>query len=117
MTLPPGLTIPVTALQLNERGNIWLASEDDSGHSAWLRLDSEKHLWLEICIRPMNYPGLNVNVITATDEELAKHIRTTFADGFWYVRKCCLEAVLVDDQHHVVGYDPVESCETALPGP
>ncbi len=43
--------------------------------NAWIQL-SEPELWLEITVRPENYPSLTVSVIKITDEALAKHVQT-----------------------------------------
>lgn len=55
-----------------ERGNIWLMSEDGTRHNAWIRLTDDH--WLEIEIRPDNYPGLSMATIRLTGDDLLLHI-------------------------------------------
>lgn len=84
-----------------ERGNIWLVNSDSPGdQNAWLRLGGNR--WLQISTRLENYPGMNVNVIEATDEALAKHIRKEFGGGNFYARKMNLDGVEVDNEGNLL---------------
>lgn len=76
VTLPPGY-------DETERGNGWLITEDGTGHNAWIRLEDDH--WLEIEVRPDNYPGLSVATIRRTDAELLRHI-LEHCSGMW-IRK------------------------------
>lgn len=67
------VTLP-TDFEETERGNVWLMTEDGTGHNAWIRLTDD--YWLEIEIRPDNYPGLSVATIRLTEGELLRHILT-----------------------------------------
>lgn len=88
-----------------ERGNIWLINGEERWHNAWIRLDGNN--WLEISIRPCNYPGLNVQTVTVTDEELYNHIRKEFGGGGWLARKINLEGfeVPLNEDDHVIGFE------------
>lgn len=97
MANPTDPSVPVT-LHETERGNIWLA-DDDGNHNAWIKLPGENQ-WLEISIRPDNYPGLNVNTVTVSKSDLATHINSNF-EG-WTVRKLNLKGVALDDQWCIV---------------
>ena len=78
-----------------EKSNIYLVSEEGDFHHAYIRLPDGPNRWLEISIRPCNYPALLVQTITVTDADLAVHINKEF-DG-WIARKMNLEGVAVDD--------------------
>lgn len=82
---------------LNERGNVWVWQPEEGYHQAYLKLDDGPDRWLEISIRPCNYPGLHVQIVTLTESELALHINKEFADGNWVVRKMNLPGVVVED--------------------
>lgn len=87
---------------VTERGNIWLANDEEPWHNAYIRLNSR--LWFEISIRPENYPGLTVRSIYLTDAKLAAHINREFNSGGWSARKCNLEGViLTEDGTHILG--------------
>jgi len=102
--LPVDPLKPVFEFHETERGNVWL--DNDNQHIAWLRLPGENQ-WLEISISPDNYPGLNVNTRTLTDDELTAHIHKNCGD--WYVRKCNLDGVKFDEGGQVVGDPEPES--------
>lgn len=82
---------PEFDLNETELGNIWLVNEEGN-HNAWIRLGGNR--WLQIAIRPENYPGLTVNTITVTDEALAAHINKEC--GGMVIRKLNLDGVKVD---------------------
>lgn len=86
-----------------ERGNIWLVHVEEDYHNAYFRLTDNR--WLEVSIRPCNYPGFNVKTITVSDAELAAHIRKEFGGGMWHARKMNLEGVELDAESNVVGDD------------
>jgi len=76
-----------------ERGNIWLTNDDEPGHhNVWIGLQGD--IWLEITIRPANYPGLTVQTIQISDKELAAHINKNFGGGTWVARKCNIDGVI-----------------------
>ena len=80
-----------------ERGNIWLTNVEEPGwENAWIRIAGD--LWLEIDIRPCNYPGLTVQLIRSSDKKLAAHIRKTFRSGSWRARKLNIEGVKTDKE-------------------
>lgn len=76
--------------QACERGNVWLY--DDMDHNAWFKL--EPGCWLQLSIRMMNYPSLNVSTCRMTEAELAAHINANLV-GF-KVMKCNIDGVKVD---------------------
>jgi hypothetical protein len=69
---PDTVSLPASFSE-TERGNVWLTTEDGTGHNIWIGLGNDNRL--EIAIRVENYPGLNVATIKVTDAELAQHIR------------------------------------------
>lgn len=91
------VTTPLLELELCERGNIWIWQPEEGYHQAYLRLPDGPDRWLEISIRPCNYPGLSVQTIQLPAAELAAHINKEFADGNWVVRKMNLHGVVVED--------------------
>jgi hypothetical protein len=84
-----------------ERGHVWLMHSDSPGdQNAWLRLSEDR--WLQISIRLDNSPGLRVNVIRSTPEQLAQHICETF-DESWIVRRMNLPGVSITEDRHLRG--------------
>lgn len=105
MTTELQQTLAAFELDETERGNIWLTNEEGAcNHNVWIRLHGQK--WLQIAIRPENYPGLTVNTITITDAELTAHIHKT-CDGM-VVRKMNLPGVRVDD-NYILGDDSINN--------
>lgn len=91
----------------SERGNIWLTTDEGEYHHCYIRLPDGPDRWLEISIRPCNYPGLLVQTVTITEAELTKHILKEF-DG-WIARKMCLESVPLEDGYIVAPSPPTMS--------
>lgn len=81
----------------NERGNVWIWQPEEGNHQAYIKLPDAPNRWLEISIRPCNYPGLNVQTVTLTESELTVFINENFADGNWQARKMNLPGVVVED--------------------
>jgi hypothetical protein len=86
-------------LDETEKGHIWLVHSEENWHNAWIWLGG--HTWLQISIRPCNYPGLTVNTITKSDEQLAAHINQEFSSGLWIARSCNLEGVKLREEGNV----------------
>lgn len=85
-----------------ERGNIWLVNDEEPGwHNAWIRLQGD--IWLEISIRPENYPGLTVQTVQTSNEKLAAHINREFNGGNWLARKCNIDGVEIDSHNRIIG--------------
>lgn len=66
-------------LPLNERGHTLLITEEYERFYFLARLtdpqpDCGNCRWLEISLVPENYPSLNMDIITATEEKMAIHI-------------------------------------------
>lgn len=92
MAITAAEALALLELDETERGNIWLTNEEGAcNHNVWIRLVGQK--WLQIAIRPENYPGLAVNTITVTDAELAAHINKEC--GGMVVRKANLDGLQV----------------------
>jgi hypothetical protein len=91
-------------LDETEKGNIWLAHSEENWHNAWIRLGSGQR-WLQVAIRPCNYPGLTVNTITSSDPQLAAHINREFGGGMWMARSCNLDGVKLEEGGLVLGDD------------
>lgn len=79
---PDPVTLPPEFSE-TERGNVWLISEELTGHNIWIRLEGDN--WLEIAIRTENYPGLTVQTVKTTEERLARHIKKECQS--MYIRK------------------------------
>lgn len=101
--MPAELMQPEFEINETERGNIYLAHVEENWHNAWIRVAGDDR-WLQISIRPCNYPALDVSTVTITDEDLAKHIREQFGGGLWIALKMNIEGVEVADGF-VVGDD------------
>lgn len=87
-----------------ERGNILLMNEYNAGMNAWIALDVERvthetSQWIEISLRPEDYPSLAVNVVHIKERELARHINTEFAGEEWFVRKMNIDGVCIENNH------------------
>lgn len=94
-------------LDETEKGNIWLVHSEENYHNAWIRLGGNR--WLEITIRPCNYPGLTVKTVSMTDKELADHINQEFNSGLWIVRKMNLSGVFYSPETLIVEGKPDDS--------
>ena len=89
------ITLPV-GWSYTERGNTLIESVHDSGWNAWISLGED--LWLEISLRPGNYPCLNVAIVEASEHGLANHINNNFPANDWHLRKCNLPGVELRDE-------------------
>ena len=90
-------------LDLTERNGVWLAHQEENYHNAWLRVPGQQTNFLQISIRPDNYPGLTVSTVTLTDEQLAAHIHREFGGGLWFVRKANISVDINHEDGVVVG--------------
>jgi len=84
------MELSLNNLYLCERGNTLLT--DYENMVAWLDLEGDTRL--EVAYNPGNYPALNVQTITITDEDLAKHINENLQ--YWLVCKCHIDGVNID---------------------
>lgn len=73
------VTLPAD-FEADERGNVWLMTEDGTGHNIWIDLGND--CWLEIELRPENFPGLSVATLCLSCDELKRHI-FTHCRGMW----------------------------------
>jgi hypothetical protein len=89
-----------TALEdgVNEKGNVYLTNEDGGCHLAFLSTGNTNQ-WLQVQIIPENYPSLNVKLIEASDEMLAKQINEQNAG--WFVKKANLPGIKMDKYSYV----------------
>lgn len=88
-----------------ERGNIWVSEDGSGNHGAYIllrNLPDERMLLLEIAITPANYPGLDVNVIEITAEDLAKHLNNRCMGWFVHKMNLVLEGSVVIEDHYIV---------------
>ncbi len=85
---PDAVTLPSDFFE-TERGNVWLTTDDGTGHNIWIDLGQDNRL--EISIRLENYPGLNVATVKSTDADLAQHILRHC--GGMIVRKLNIEGI------------------------
>ena len=88
----------MSANSITERGGV-LLTNDDGGFQAYLTIPGTDE-WKEISWRPENYPALRVSEMTATEEELAKHIQKNFVG--WVARKMNLAKVRLNTDGEVV---------------
>jgi hypothetical protein len=58
-------------------------------------------VWLQIALRPCNYPALDVQTVRIPEAELAQHINENFADEVWVVHKMNIEGVKVDRNNRI----------------
>jgi hypothetical protein len=79
-----------------ERRNVWLTNGEGDHYAL---IDLKGNVRLEISINMANYPGLNVAIIDADDAKCANRIMVRF--GGWYVRKCNIEGVNIEDDEIV----------------
>jgi hypothetical protein len=97
---------PMTdAFVASERGNIYLVHIEENWHNAWINLFG--FLWLEISIRPCNYPALNVACVSISDEKLAEHINKEFGGGLWKAMKMNIQGVKLDEDSTIIGTEEV----------
>ena len=90
ITLLPGFAA-------TEKGNILLERDGD-----WLAYCScGVDTWLEISVRPGNYPVFSARTLKQTEEELATHIQT-HCEG-WTALKLSIKEVKVDVDSFVIG--------------
>ena len=82
-----------------ERGNIWLVHVEENYHNAWIRLPAD--MWLEVSIRPDNYPGLSVQLVRCSEEDLAKHIRKYFGGHMWIAKKMNIAGVTTTPEGYI----------------
>lgn len=77
---------------LCERGNTWLSN--DGSHIAWFdqgESSNGKRTWLEVSVCPGNYPGFNVRITVATEQEIRNHIHNRCSG--WFVNRCNIPGV------------------------
>lgn len=101
MKQPPRHFILTEQYAACERGNIWLTHTEEDYHNAWFRLEGD--FWLQVSIRPCNYPGFEVNTVAISDRRLAAHIRKQFGNGVWRAMKMNLDGVALDGDGLVIG--------------
>lgn len=88
---------------LCERGNIYLMHTEENYHNAWFRVGDDHYI--QLSIRPRNYPAIDLSLIKISEEKLAEHIRKEFGGGSWYAMKLNIKGVETDSHGVVIGDD------------
>jgi hypothetical protein len=83
----------------SERGNNLIVNSIDGSMNAWFNIGKDK--WIEFSWRPDNYPSMYISIRHILENNLARHINSTFNDDDWVVSKMNINGVIVDENNHI----------------